>query len=131
MVLHVRQTMKMVAASTSVLTLPTATIAIVGMDSSRIQKTHTIASISMNVLVTILAPRYSAVFLLQHFTLLNSCLNTKGSYLCRCLDDFENNVVVGAMTGKDCRAKVFTSSPHFLILFLHFCNAEVDLLKVR
>ncbi|PAV62586.1 hypothetical protein WR25_26419 isoform C [Diploscapter pachys] len=33
------------------------------------------------------------------------CLNTKGSYLCRCHDDYENNVVVGAMTGKDCRAK--------------------------
>lgn len=34
------------------------------------------------------------------------CLNTKGSYLCRCAEDYENNVVVGAMTGKDCRAKV-------------------------
>uniref|UniRef100_A0A158P9R2 EGF-like domain-containing protein n=1 Tax=Angiostrongylus cantonensis TaxID=6313 RepID=A0A158P9R2_ANGCA len=34
------------------------------------------------------------------------CLNTKGSYLCRCHEDYENNVVVGAMTGKDCRAKV-------------------------
>lgn len=33
------------------------------------------------------------------------CLNTKGSYLCRCHEDYENNVVVGAMTGKDCRAK--------------------------
>uniref|UniRef100_A0AC35G4G5 EGF-like domain-containing protein n=1 Tax=Panagrolaimus sp. PS1159 TaxID=55785 RepID=A0AC35G4G5_9BILA len=33
------------------------------------------------------------------------CYNTKGSYLCRCFDDYENNVVVGAMTGKDCRAK--------------------------
>ncbi|KAI6241467.1 EGF-like domain-containing protein [Aphelenchoides fujianensis] len=33
------------------------------------------------------------------------CLNTKGSYLCRCTDDYENAVVVGAMTGKDCRAK--------------------------
>ncbi|UMM10088.1 hypothetical protein L5515_000020 [Caenorhabditis briggsae] len=33
------------------------------------------------------------------------CLNTKGSYLCRCHEDYENNVVVGSMTGKDCRAK--------------------------
>ncbi|RCN53216.1 Low-density lipoprotein receptor domain class A [Ancylostoma caninum] len=33
------------------------------------------------------------------------CLNTKGSYICRCHEDYENNVVVGAMTGKDCRAK--------------------------
>ncbi|EPB78978.1 Low-density lipoprotein receptor domain class A [Ancylostoma ceylanicum] len=33
------------------------------------------------------------------------CLNTKGSYICRCHEDYDNNVVVGAMTGKDCRAK--------------------------
>ncbi|GMT30081.1 hypothetical protein PFISCL1PPCAC_21378, partial [Pristionchus fissidentatus] len=33
------------------------------------------------------------------------CHNTKGSYVCRCHEDYENNVVVGAMTGKDCRAK--------------------------
>lgn len=39
-------------------------------------------------------------------TCTQTCLNTKGSYLCRCLEDYENNVVVGAMTGKDCRAKV-------------------------
>lgn len=32
-------------------------------------------------------------------------MNTKGSYLCRCHEDYENNVVVGSMTGKDCRAK--------------------------
>uniref|UniRef100_A0A7E4V2M4 EGF-like domain-containing protein n=1 Tax=Panagrellus redivivus TaxID=6233 RepID=A0A7E4V2M4_PANRE len=38
-------------------------------------------------------------------TCTQGCLNTKGSYLCRCLEDYENNVVVGAMTGKDCRAK--------------------------
>lgn len=43
------------------------------------------------------------------------CLNTKGSYLCRCHEDYENNVVVGAMTGKDCRAKV----SHFCISRLH------------
>lgn len=36
------------------------------------------------------------------------CLNTKGSYLCRCVEDYENNVIVGAMTGKDCRAKVLS-----------------------
>lgn len=38
-------------------------------------------------------------------TCTQTCVNTKGSYACRCLDDYENNVIVGAMAGKDCRAK--------------------------
>ncbi|CAJ0936190.1 unnamed protein product, partial [Mesorhabditis belari] len=38
-------------------------------------------------------------------TCIQLCLNTKGSYLCRSTDNYENKVVVGAMTGKDCRAK--------------------------
>uniref|UniRef100_A0A914DZH1 EGF-like domain-containing protein n=1 Tax=Acrobeloides nanus TaxID=290746 RepID=A0A914DZH1_9BILA len=38
-------------------------------------------------------------------TCTQECLNTNGSYLCRCLEDFDNNVVIGEMTGKDCRAK--------------------------
>uniref|UniRef100_A0A0K0FI56 Low-density lipoprotein receptor-related protein (inferred by orthology to a C. elegans protein) n=1 Tax=Strongyloides venezuelensis TaxID=75913 RepID=A0A0K0FI56_STRVS len=38
-------------------------------------------------------------------TCTQSCLNTKGGYLCKCLDDYENSVFVGAMSGKDCRAK--------------------------
>uniref|UniRef100_A0A914WZW9 Uncharacterized protein n=1 Tax=Plectus sambesii TaxID=2011161 RepID=A0A914WZW9_9BILA len=37
------------------------------------------------------------------------CVNTKGSYNCRCQENYENNVVIGAMTGKDCRALEPTS----------------------
>ncbi|CAJ0936386.1 unnamed protein product, partial [Mesorhabditis belari] len=48
-------------------------------------------------------------------TCIQLCLNTKGSYLCRCTDNYENKVVVGAMTGKDCRAnRLRTAFTHLL-----------------
>uniref|UniRef100_A0A914GSI0 Low-density lipoprotein receptor-related protein n=1 Tax=Globodera rostochiensis TaxID=31243 RepID=A0A914GSI0_GLORO len=37
-------------------------------------------------------------------TCTQQCLNTKGSYLCKCVDDYTSGVVIGAMAGKDCRA---------------------------
>lgn len=79
-----------------------------GMGSDRIRAIHWIASTLTSAKATTRAPkcartqRWGNDFILSSSFI--SYLLFQGSYICKCVDDYNSGVVIGAMTGKDCRA---------------------------